>query len=318
MTIKNKQDNEETLKTKLLKSSAIESLSQELNIYEKFKKLGWNVRHSPYYLDPDTGKFREVDISARKYWNKGGDDKFSFGINFIVECKSISNYQIVVCNEQKAEKGKYIENNWIGDDRYNQYLKTVELLEKYDINNNDIKDALKTFDKHLFPDGHIRYIDYKLSSFEIPIYCSFRETNIGTTKEMENSVVWKAFQSLYSNINSQKVGVWNDIDFESYDFEMDDLASTYEYRLEALIEILNSRSNHIELIHPILVVEAKLWELKDNNLKELKFCRLLFQDVSGIDTWIDIVSFNSLDEYIAKSKKYDEFYVDNGFNNGSS
>ena len=101
-------DNLDDLKRKLLDSSAIKSLQQELDIYERFKNLGWQVEHSPYYIDTETEKFREVDIKARKYWAKLDSDKFSFGINFIIECKSLSNYQIVLCNEQDMELGKYL------------------------------------------------------------------------------------------------------------------------------------------------------------------------------------------------------------------
>ena len=41
-------DNLDDLKRKLLDSSAIKSLQQELDIYERFKNLGWQVEHSPY------------------------------------------------------------------------------------------------------------------------------------------------------------------------------------------------------------------------------------------------------------------------------
>lgn len=305
----------EGLKSKLLNSSAISSLNQELSIYGKFEKLGWKVSHSPYYSDPITEKFREVDVSARKFWKKNDKEDFSFGLNFIVECKSISNYQIVVCNEQIPEMGSYIENNWIGDDWSNHYSKAIKLLEKHNIKPQDIQDSIKAFHKHLYPNRLIRYIDYRLDSFEIPVYCSFRETNIGNTKEMDNSVVWKAFQSLYSYINSHKINAWKDIDFELYDIENEELISTYESRLEALNESLIIESNHFELIHPVLVVESKLWELKENNLEELKYCRLLFQDISGFDTWIDIVNYQSLDEYLAKARVYDDFYIEKGFKN---
>lgn len=84
---KERKDSVSDLKKKLINSPAINSLKQELNIYNQFIKLGWNVDHSPYYLDSNTGKFREVDISARKYWGKNSKAKYSFGVNFIVECK---------------------------------------------------------------------------------------------------------------------------------------------------------------------------------------------------------------------------------------
>jgi hypothetical protein len=318
MVKEEEENNTINLKQKLINSSAINSLRQELNIFKKLKRLGWGVEHSPYYLDTSTGKYREIDISARKYWIRKKEEdieKFSFGINFIIECKSINNYQIVVCNEQNSESGSYLENNWIGDDGQNNYPKTIKLLQKHNIKDSDIQETLKAFHKQLFPEGIIRYFDYKLESFKIPTYCAFRETNIGTTKEMENSVVWKAYQSLYSVIRSYKANVWEDIDYELYNIENEEYLSSYKSRLIELKRSLFSTSEHFEIIHPILVLESKLWELKDNNISEIKYCRLIFQENSGFNTWIDIVDYKHLDDYFKKSKQYSEFFIKNGFVN---
>lgn len=301
------------LKKKLIESSAVNSLKQELNIYHEFVNLGWNVEHSPYYLDSNTGKFREVDICARKYWKKSNEEKYSFGINFIVECKSIDNYHIVLCNEQIADDT--LENDWIGEDGMNNYPKTIKLLQKHNIKDSDIQETLKLFHKHLFPKGVVRYIDYRPDNFEIPTFYSFRETNIGSTKELENSVVWKAYQSLYSVIRSYQANTFKDIDFELYDIDNGEFLSTYEEKLEELKETLIAEANHFEAFHPVLVVESKLWNLKSNDIEELKYCRLVFQEMSGFSTWIDIVDNKYLNEYLTKSKTYDEFYIKKGFKN---
>ena len=132
---------------------------------------------------------------------------------------------------------------------------------------------------------------------------------------MENSVVWKAYQSLYSIIRSYQKKSWIDIDYELYNIENEEYLSTYEARFEELKQSLTLASNHIEILHPVLVVESKLWGLKDDDLKELKYCRLLFHEMSGFDKWIDIVNQKNLDEYLAKSRVYDEFFIENGFKN---
>ncbi len=310
-----KTDGLDNLKRKLLDSTAIKSIQQELDIYERFKKLGWHVQHSPYYLDTISGKFREVDIKARKYWLKQEDEEFSFGINFVIECKSMNNYHIVLCNEKDIGFGRDLEDDWIGVDGPNNYPHTIQLLQKHNITDSDIQETLKDFHKHLFPNGLIRYIDYRLESFDIPVYCSFRETNIGTTKEMENSVVWKAYQGLYSVIRTYQKDSWVDIDYELYNIENEKYVSTYESKLKELKQTLYLASNHIEIIHPVLVVESKLWGLQGDDMEELKYCRLLFQEMSGFDKWIDIVNQKHLDEYLEKSKVYDDFFNEKGFEN---
>jgi hypothetical protein len=299
-------DNLEDLKKKLLNSPAINSLKQELSIYNKFTKLGWEVDHSPYYTDSTTGKFREVDISARRYWIKKGKKEFSFGVNFIVECKTINDYHVVFCNQCD---GVYnLEDDWIGEDSMNHYSETIKLLQKHNIKDSDIQETLNYFNKHLYPKGRVRYGDYRLDSFEIPTFCSFRETNIGMTKDMENSVVWKSYQSLYSVIRSYQANKFKDIDYELYNIENEKYLTTYEARLNELKEELIYSSNHFELFHPVLVVESKLWDFNEDKIEELKYGRLVFQEMSGFSTWIDIVAHKHLDEYLQKSKEYVDFF----------
>jgi len=316
MTTENKtQDNLSDLRNRLIKSTAVNSLLQESKIYNLFKTLGWKVEHSPYYLDAETGKFREVDITARKYWSKKKSEEFSFGVNFIIECKSISNYQIIVSSELDYQAGCNLENNWIGDDSTDNYPKTIDLLKKHNIKNKDIQLTLRTFHKFLFPNGLIRYIDYRLDSFDIPVFNAFRETNIGTTKELENSVVWKASQSLNSCIQAHKSMVWEDIDYELYNIENEEFLSTYEDKLSELRQTLISSATHFEYLHPVLVVESNLWELSQGKLNELKYFRFVFQRLFDHEIWIDVVSFDHLAEYLEKTKKYDDFFIGKGFKN---
>jgi hypothetical protein len=301
------------LKKRLINSSAISSLRQELSIYEKFIQLDWNVEHSPFYADSNTGKYREVDISARKFWAKTGKKKFSFGVNFVVECKSIDNYHIVLCNEQNADDS--LENDWVGQDGFNNYPETIKLLQKHNVRDIDIQRILKSIHSELFPKGIVRYYTYSLNSFKIPTFCSFRETNIGSTKDLENSVVWKAYQSLYSVIRTRQADKFKYIDYELLTIENEGALSSYEMKLKALEEALISSADHFEIFHPVLVVESKLWNLKSNSIKEMKYCRLVFQEMSGFTTWLDIVDYNYLDEYLAKSKAYENFFIRKGFKN---
>ena len=297
MKIENKNINTETdIEEKLINSVAVNSLIQETKIYKLFKELGWRVEHSPYYIDNETGKLREVDISARKFWSKGKRDTYSFGVNFVVECKSINNYHIIASNELDYKCGETLEDTWIGDDGLNNYVKTIELLKKHNIKDRDIQDTLKKLHKFLFPKGLVRYYDYRLDTFDIPIFNSFRETNIGSTKDLDNSVVWKAFQSLNSCILAHQALTWNGIDYEIYNVENEGYISTYKAKLDELFNTIKDSAKHLEYIHPVLAIEANLWELKNKKLKELKYFRLIFQKMFENEMWVDIVSINHLDE----------------------
>ena len=92
---------EQSFNEKLFNSHAVNSLNLETKVYDLFKKLKWNVEHSPYYIDYETNKFREIDITARKYWTSPKSVDLTCAVNFVVECKTLKDYHIVVSNRDR-------------------------------------------------------------------------------------------------------------------------------------------------------------------------------------------------------------------------
>jgi hypothetical protein len=301
-----------TLSEKLYGSSAVSSLNLETKVFDRFKELEWVVKHSPYYLDVQTNKFREIDITARKYWRSGDSIDLSCSVNFVVECKTLKDYHIVVSNRLEHKVGNNLIPCWVGQDTYTHYSRTIELLRKHNVNDKKSKYVLRELNKFCYPDVTFRFYDYKLNSFDIPIFNSFRETNIGTTKELDNSVVWKSFQSLYSCIEAYKEFVWDGIDYHLYDVERDEFVDEEE-KAEELLRFLILKARHMSYVHPLLVIESDLWEVTGRGLKKLKYLRLIFQQMFEGETWIDVVNKNYLEEYLKKTEQYDAFLTKKGF-----
>lgn len=300
---------------RLLNSSAVCSLNLETDVYDLFKKYGWKTEHSPYYTDNKTGKNREIDIKARKYWHGPSTHATSCEINFIVECKSIKDYHIVVSNRLDYSNVTDLIHSWIGNDSYHNYSKTIELLKKHDVSNDNIKTILKELNLFCYPKGLFKFLKYRVDAFDIPVFNSFRETNIGTTKDSENSVVWKAFQSLYSCAEIYDEFDWSNIDYHMYDIEKEKLNSDEE-KANKLLDALTEQTNHISYVHPLLVVESNMWELKKEGLEKLKYFRLLFQKVFDEGIWMDVVNKEYLNEYLNKTKQYDKYLLNKKFKRG--
>lgn len=305
------ENNKSALEDRLFNSLAVSSLNLETEVYDAFKKLGWTTHHSPYFIDSETNKFREIDITARKYW-KRQKDNLSCDINFIVECKSIKDYHILVSNRLEYENGSDLNHLWIGDDSYYHYQRTIQLLKKHNIRDENIKKILKQFHLACFPKDLFKFYGSTVEAFSIPVFNSFRETNIGNTKELETSVVWKAFQSLYSCIENYKEHTWSDIDYFLYDIENEKL-NTEEDKANELLKSLIWRAEHLTCIHPVLIMESELWEVTKAGLSKLKYFRLIFQKMFTDNIWIDIVNKNFLQEYLDKTKKYDKFFLKKKF-----
>jgi len=56
------------------------------------KEKGWHTLISPYYMDGETGKAREIDLIAEKSWLYKDERKKNYGtvnIKLFIECKYI-------------------------------------------------------------------------------------------------------------------------------------------------------------------------------------------------------------------------------------
>jgi len=305
----------DSITEKLLNSPAVNSLKLETTVYDAFQKLGWEVNHSPYYTDKETKKFREVDITARKYWTTSDLDDFRCNVCCIVECKSIKDYHIIVSKNSLWKYGDSLIMCWVGDDFFQHNRKIISLIENHNIGDEQAEKILRNLHAKCFPNGTINFIKYRLESFDIPAFNSFRETNIGTTKELDNSVVWKSFQSLYSCIEKYHDFVWDGTEFELYDSDREKILTPFDSQ-EKLHNMLMRQANHVTFIHPMLVVESNLWEVTSKGLSKLKYLRLVFQKLFDEEIWIDVIDINHLDEYLKKTKQYDRFLKKRGLESG--
>ena len=290
------------IKKKLLSSDSIKSLIIESTVFKSFEKKGWQTEHSPYFLDSNSKKLRELDVKARRYFTTEG---YSCDVDILVECKSLNNYHIIA-NNKSSPKNDF-DFIWTGNYLDNDFNKLDELLLKYNFTPEEIIYIKEKVHEYCVPNHTYRWIDYKLEPFEIPTYNAYRETNINTTKDIDNSVIWKCIMSLQSAINAHEEFLLVNIDYSINENVHQEFSRIK--KIEFLIKDLISRSNHLYYIHPIIVVESKLWEFNDNqDLEELKYFRLNIQHFFADGFWVDIVNFEHLDEYLEKSKKYIDFH----------
>jgi hypothetical protein len=306
-----KAESDAALTKKILNSQAVNSLLLEKRVYELFRKHKWNAKHSPYYTDNETNKFREIDIVARNYWEGPKDEDISCSIEYVVECKSIKDYHIIVndCLDRNEILG--LIHCWIGNDVSDSHTKILSYLLDKGFSKDEILHLLKEFDALCYPEGMFKFVDNRVDAFVIPTFNSFRETNISVVKDLDNSVVWKSFQSLNSCIKKLQEFEWDNIQFELKNLDFMEIKSNDE-KINCILESVRFASNHITYVHPLLVIESNLWKL-ENGLKSLNYFRLVFQEIFGGEIWVDIVNIDFLDEYLKKAKYYDKYLISKGF-----
>ncbi|MBW8524513.1 hypothetical protein K0U91_09160 [Chryseobacterium chendengshani] len=267
-----------------------------------YQNLKWHPEQSPYFLDVSSNKLRELDVKARKYFKKGN---YSCDVDILVECKSLKNYHIIANNE--ASPRSNFELVWTGSYIFQSVNKLDNLLYKHNLNTEECTYIKEKLEECCIVNGVYKWLDYMITPFEIPTFNAYRETNINNTKDIDNSVIWKCIQSLQGAMTAHEDLLLDRIEHEI--IEAKNQNSSNLKKIDDLVYRLCSTSDHIFFIHPIIVVESKLWEFTNKgDLKELKYFRLNIQMFFDAEFWVDIVNFDHVSEYLNKTKKYTSFH----------
>lgn len=290
------------LVTKLLNSDALNSLKIESKVYNELYKLKWETKQSPYFLDSSSNKLRELDIKARKHFRK---EIYSCDVNILIECKSLKNYHIIA-NNQASSKSNF-SPIWTGNYIYGTNNKLDNLLYKHNFTTEECTYIKEKLEEYCVVDELYRWLEYRILPYQIPTFNAYRETNINNTKDFENSVIWKCIQGLQSAMIAHEDLLLNRIEYDIKEAKNQNNSNLK--KIDNLIQLLYQNSNHLFFIHPVIVVESKLWEFTFKGaLNELKFFRLNIQQFFEDEFWVDIVNFEHLSEYFENLKKYTSFH----------
>ena len=301
--------NNEILK-KLIENEGVKSLQFEKKTYGIYEKYKWNNIHSPYFKDSVSLKLRELDILSRAFFEKKKEpNNIISEILLFTECKSLTEYHLIV----DAETNTYRDENyqiWIGYDIYDRNNKMIEILKKTSLSGSQKKMIIKEINNQLFPKESSVLFNLIPPAFpDIRKFSTFREIKINSTKDLDNSVLWKAFQSLNSACLSYEIEHFNNI--ESNLIGSIDYIKTFDQKILPSLKNLffYSLFRHMS-IHKIMVTDAKLWISENESLTSLPYFRLLQKTTRGHqENWIDVVNIEHLDNYVnALTKYYFKFY----------
>ncbi len=244
-----------------------------------------------------------MDVLGRQVWLGGIVEKsICLEIKIIVECKSAKDFHIVFT--EYLDQAIYENNHfWIGNDWKDNDLKGISKilnksqLDKYESGSIKRKLDQKMSEKFVFErsDNYVNPMD-----FDIQICGSFQETNIGKVKDIEASVVWRAGKALNSVVDSICKSNWSKFSSD-LKFQIQLNKKYVNFSVEKQLEYILGKMGEFIILHPVLVIDSKLWKVKQNEISTLKFCRYLERNISGaVYYWFDIVNSEFLDEYIEK------------------
>lgn len=296
-----------------MKSAAVASLTSELRIASRLRRLGWSTSHGSFFVDPVTDKPREIDVLAKRFWRRRRDTHEQIAhLDLVIEVKAIRDYHLVFAPSSFSPSYARTERTWIGyaSERSVAQTHLVEALKRAGIGMNEISTILERLFGLAYPDETEQTMvvgDFVLDPPPAPFVASaFRETNIGGQKDLSASVLWKAAQTLNAFVDSSSAAHMQS-DFEVVEF-VSDYARLQELDLvETILDELAREVQRVHLYHPIVVVSASLWALNDGDLSELPWCRFHRLDKDGLmSDWYDVVQSDALDDYLRLvTKHYD-------------
>lgn len=296
---------EPDLHTKLLNSQSFNSLTSEQRILSLMKGLGWRGIHSCFYTDSKTEKLREVDVLCRRVWECRLKNRQELAdLNLVIEAKSAKGYHLLFSALEGSSAYRQANELWMGLEGEPRQL-IAQMLTDAGLTVEQSANVMKVFDKMAYPNRRPRC--YRLSVDPPPaqVYVSaFRETNIGGEKELESSVLWKASLSLASAVGGLKQQTIDHMRVRlKEDFEISSLIKLDP--IAQVTELLDIHAGLVDLYHPIVVIDAPLWEVRDGELRSIRWCRFQQLETHGqSEWWFDVVHSDHFEKFAGELTRY--------------
>ena len=202
--------------TKALKSPAALSLFDEQAFCQAFETHGWSTVHSAYYTDSLTNKDRESDVVAHQRWvRKVRKAEERYYLYMLAEAKTLKDYTILASPPRKPPTLRSQTSYWVGYDE--QFLSALRnRCQALGVLPEQERACRISLSQYCYPDEFaVAKSLLEVTPPEAAHYAgAFRETNMSSEKDMDNSVVWKAGAGLRSAFHAQ-CQRWRDWHLES-------------------------------------------------------------------------------------------------------
>jgi hypothetical protein len=299
----------ESLKEKLINSESLRSLCDETTIALSLSDLGWNATVGPTYTDAITNKVREIDVRGRRHWATASKPKLNAKVTLLCESKRMDGFHLVFADSPAKVPSRLISMAhavWLGDPSRENDAMLVDILVNVGMKSNNCDRFIDSLESISHPDGSSLVRKLMIPPFNgLPSATTFRETCIEKEKDMDNSVLWRACQALKSVITACKKSIRTDIEDNL------ELAARFGKLNKTFIRNFTEEYTRsvsiIQIFHPVVVVDAKLWMVRAGTLEQVPTCRFIQRSASDEEiTWYDIVSRGEFDSYAKNMTKYYE------------
>lgn len=292
----------------LSKSDAAASMATEATVARSMASLEWTVTQGAIYTDPKEGKLREIDVLARRAWRTKAVKPKTVFVSMVVECKTMRGFHVLLDGVRNPYLGFQSVGlaHWIGYSVIDHKNRIRRLLGERNYGREDVIKALHRLDTTAFPGQISRLRGMLVEPPNVEAFTAFRETNIGTEKDLDNSVLWRAISALDSCTESllteRMNGFFHDLESSIEEHERHGVD-----KIRALQFSFEDESRFAWLFHPVIVTDARLWAMRSNGdlPVELRAARYVRSDgIHGINKWFDVVQRDHFEAYFTAATQH--------------
>jgi hypothetical protein len=300
-----------SIEERLLASAAVKSLQAEQLIAQMLQRLRWQVEHGPFYRDPETGKLREIDVTA---WRDGSrlveDSAESTRVELIIEVKTLKDHHLVFAPRRSDDDLIRVIFGQAADRPNSEWLghhapRVAAITDARQMSSGEAADLMSRFKGAVEPQfGAVGVTPPLIPPPDVADRASaLRETNIGSDKDVEKSVLWNAILALRSAVSAKResaiAGQVSDFDAE-IEFARSDGDAVVD---RAWYELLSSL-RHASAFHPVVIVESRMWMSEPGALREIQVCRFFQHSGELSQFWCDVVTFAHARRYMQQVTRH--------------
>ena len=293
------------LQAKLLASSSYKAFQAESVLRRLLQDHGWDAFQGTYYRDQNSGKLREIDVLGRATWNLWTHRQLHAVVEVVVEAKTMKGYHLLfapfvmppeLAALDAVASPSHLMREWVGGDTGNRrYIESI--LRRCGVDESDVRQLSALVRANAYPDEAL-IKDLMIDPPPVSHYTgAFRETNVGSEKELEASVLWKATTSLMSAVQGLK-RTRRRSRLSTAKILAGVAASEGRKDYSLVRNALSDAVAGYDQFHPVIVVDASLWHVAEDEIVEAPWCRMIMADSRGYPHfWVDIVHFEQFAAY---------------------
>jgi hypothetical protein len=217
-------------------------------------------------------------------------------LHVLIEVKTMKDYHLVFGMAPSQHEAKE-QFGWIGLERN----RLRECLTAEGVTAESIARLMAHFDDEAYPKGtyrvHGSLVGPPHAGFVMT--SAYRETNVGGEKEYGASVLWKALRGL-DDARAGEIERQYEVFLSNVRSHVE-AARTNGYDCEpGVLQEISSSVRWATLLHPVVIVDARLWLSTESTLKEVDRVRFVLRVPNERDRWFDVVNRTAFPAWLAE------------------